>query len=142
MSRVQDAIDAGGNIGGYSRSPSASAARRSANRLAGVPICGDGIITATDAATVTFDLSLGLVHTLTLGGNRTLVVTHEEAGNPFTIILIQGSGGQTVTWFSTIKWPGGTVPTLSTGSGDIDVFSFLPIAADSYYGFTVGQDLS
>lgn len=99
------------------------------------------ITNATDGATVTFDLSLGNIHTVTLGGNRTLAISNETAGQCFIVELIQdGTGSRTVTWFSTVKWAGGVAPTLSTGANDIDVFGFICTAADTYLGFVVGQD--
>jgi hypothetical protein len=36
-----------------------------------------------------------------------------------------GSGGYTVTWPSTLTWPGGVAPVLSTRVGDIDVFHLV-----------------
>lgn len=99
------------------------------------------ITTDTDAATVTFDLATDK-HKVTLGGNRTLAVTNGVDGQQFTLILKQdGTGGRTVTWWSGIAWPGGTVPTLTATSGQADVFTFLRIASGSYYGFVVGQGL-
>ena len=42
-----------------------------------------------------------------------------------------------------VDWAAGTAPTLSTGSGDVDVFVFLTVDGGTiYYGFTAGQDLS
>src|SRR3990167_4068707 len=56
------------------------------------------ITTASDGATVTFDLSLGPIHTVTLGGNRTLAVLNSAAAKVFIIRLLQdGTGSKTVT---------------------------------------------
>jgi hypothetical protein len=98
---------------------------------------------ATDAATVTFDLSLGNIHTVTLGGNRTLAISNETAGQVFVIKLIQdGTGSRTVTWFDTISWAYGVAPTLTTTAAGIDVFGFICTAADTYDGFIIGQALA
>lgn len=101
------------------------------------------LIVAADASTVTFDLETGQLQSVSLGGNRTLALDNEQVGQAFIIRLIQGSGGsKTVTWWTTIKWPGGTAPTLSTTESDVDVFGFIVTASGTYDGYIVGQSLS
>ena len=98
--------------------------------------------TATDGATVTFDLTTYKKQRVTLGGNRTLALSNVSNGDVFIISLIQDvSGSRTVTWFSTIKWADGVTPTLTTTGGKADVFGFIQIGTNSYYGFIVGQNL-
>ena len=100
-------------------------------------------ITATDGATVTFDLSLGPKQVVTLGGNRSLALSNVLSGHTFVLKLVQdGTGSRTVSWFTTINWRGtaGSAPTLSTGIGDVDVFGFIQTATDTYDGFIVSQD--
>ena len=43
----------------------------------------------SDGATVTFDMTSSNVHTVTLGGNRTLAVTNVTAGQFFYVRLLQ-----------------------------------------------------
>lgn len=96
----------------------------------------------TDGATITFDLDVANIHTVTLGGNRTLAISNEDAGQVFILRLLQdGTGSRTVTWFSTIKWAGGSAPTLTTTAGKADVFGFLVTGTDAYDGFIVGQNI-
>lgn len=100
------------------------------------------ITAATDGSTVTFDLSLGNIHTVTLGGNRTLALSNATTGQSFVIRLLQdGTGSRTVTWFSTIKWPDATAPTLTTTASKADVFGFICTGSGTYDGFVVGQNL-
>lgn len=100
------------------------------------------ITTATDGSTVTFDLSLGNIHQVTMGGDRTLALTNVSVGQCFVVRLIQdGTGTRIPTWFSTIKWPSGVTPTLTTTAGKIDVFGFICTSAGNYDGFIVGQSL-
>lgn len=95
----------------------------------------------SDGATVTFDLSTSL-HTVTLGGNRTLALSNETVGQTFVIRLVQdGTGSRTVTWFTTIKWAGGSAPTLTTTADKTDVFGFICTSAGNYDGFVIGQNL-
>ncbi len=99
----------------------------------------DTLTVDTDGATVTFDLSVNRLHQVTLGGNRTLALSNEPASGVFTIELIQdGTGSRTVTWWSGIKWPGGTTPTLTTAINKADTFTFLKTGSGAYLGFTVG----
>lgn len=87
-----------------------------------------GITTATDGATVTFDLRVSVKQKVTLAGNRTLALTSGSfyVGQMFAIKLTQdATGSRTVTWFSAIKWPGGTAPTLTTTAGKSDWFCFV-----------------
>lgn len=96
----------------------------------------------TDGATVTFDLDTSNTHTVTLGGNRTLALSNADAGQKFIIRLVQdGIGSRTVTWFSTIKWPGGVTPTLTATGDKTDVFGFICTSAGNYDGFVLGYNL-
>jgi hypothetical protein len=101
------------------------------------------IVTATDGATVTFDLSTGHIQQVTLGANRILAISNEQAGSAFALKIIQdGTGSRTVNWFSTINWVNGTAPTLTTTLNKADWFGFICTAADTYDGFIIGQNLS
>ena len=60
-----------------------------------------------------------------------------------TLRIIQAASAKTITWHSSIKWAGGTAPTLSTGDNDVDVFTFFSVdGGTTYYGTTAGQDMS
>lgn len=97
----------------------------------------------SDGATVTFDMTSSNVHTVTLAGNRTLAVSNVSVGQPFIIRLVQdATGSRTVTWFSTIKWPGGSAPTLTTTASRVDTFGFICTSSNNYDGYIIGQDLA
>lgn len=100
------------------------------------------LATASDGATITFDLSTSNVHTVVLGGARTLALSNVTVGQSFVIRLVQdGTGGRTVTWFSTIKWANGTTPTLTSTLNKTDVFGFICTSSGNYDGFVIGQNL-
>ncbi len=100
------------------------------------------IKTNTDGTTITFDMDESNLHTVVLGGSRTLALSNTDAGQRFIIRLEQdGTGSRTVTWFSTIKWVGGSAPTLTTTASKTDVFGFICTSAGNYDGFVVGQNL-
>ena len=100
-------------------------------------------------STVTFDLNESNTHRVTLGGNRTLLITNVSYGQKFTTRLTQdGTGSRTVTWFNNIHWAGGTAPTLTTTAHQTDVFGFICTAASGsvaqsgdFDGFVVGQNI-
>jgi hypothetical protein len=102
-----------------------------------------GTLTAdTDGSTITFDKNTSDFHAVTLGGNRTLALSNMAAGDRIVLRLAQdGTGSRTVTWFSTIKWVGGTAPTLTTTASKADVFGFLCTSAGNYDGFVIGQNI-
>ena len=98
--------------------------------------------TNSDGATITFDLNESNLHEVTLGGGRTLAISNETVGQRFILKLKQdGTGSRTVTWFSTIKWPGGLEPTLTETAGKADYFSFVVTGTDTYDGFVIGYNL-
>lgn len=82
--------------------------------------------TATAGSSYTWTLTAGQVLELTFGAGNitTLSVSGGVAGTFYTLYLKQdGTGSRTAGW-SGFKWPGGTVPTLSTGANAIDIFTF------------------
>lgn len=102
----------------------------------------NGMTTDSDGATITFNMTSSNIHSVTLGGNRTLAVSNTTAGQAFIIRLIQdGTGSRTVTWFSTLKWVSGSAPTLTTTAAKIDVFGFLCTSAGNYDAYIIGQNL-
>lgn len=97
---------------------------------------------ASDAATITFDLSEGTKQRVTMADSRTLALSNVVAGHVFILKLTQPAGGsKTVTWFSTISWAGGTAPTLTTTANKADVFGFIQTGTNTYDGFVIGQNL-
>lgn len=99
-------------------------------------------VTATDGATVTFDLSDGNKQLVVLGGNRTLALSNVTTGQVFMLKLTQdATGSRTVTWFSTISWAGGSAPTLTATASKSDVFGFIQTGTNTYDGFIIGQNI-
>lgn len=79
-------------------------------------------LTAMSANTV--DLATGNYFTKTISGATTFTVTNVPAtGTAASFILeLTNAGSAAITWFSGVKWAGGTPPTL-TASG-VDVLGF------------------
>ncbi|WP_422932026.1 hypothetical protein [Singulisphaera sp. PoT] len=97
-------------------------------------------VTLEDAATITFDPTLGPDQQVTLGGNRTLAIANDAAGSAIEITLKQdATGSRTVTWWPGIRWPGGTAPTLTTAANKEDVFRIEKRGTGNYRGIILGQ---
>lgn len=98
------------------------------------------IVTNTSTA-YTIALTNGSIQVLTLTGNCTYTFPTPEAGKSFTLIQKQdGTGGRTATWPSSVKWPGGTAPTLTSTASKTDKFIFIAIDASSWLGSVAGQN--
>lgn len=75
-------------------------------------------------------------------GNITIALTGATTGQAFVVRITQDSGGsRTVSWFSTIKWAGGTAPTLTTTANKADTFGFITTGSGTYDGYVVGLNL-
>jgi len=89
------------------------------------------------------DLSAGNYFTKTISGTTTFTVSNVASSgtvNSFILQLTNG-GSATVTWFSGVKWAGGTAPTL-TSSG-VDVLGFYTIdGGTTWESFTLGKAMA
>ena len=102
----------------------------------------NGILQATDEATVVFDAWKTHDWEVTLEGNRTLSVINEDKVNVIRVKLTQdGVGSRTVTWWSGISWVGGTIPTLTTTANKSDWFGFILTGSSTWDGFIIGQNI-
>ena len=102
---------------------------------------------ANTGATDTIDMEDGNFHPRVLTDNCTFTFSNPSASGTicsFTLELTQdGTGSRLVTWPGSVDWPAATAPTLSTGVGDIDVFTFYTRdAGTKWMGFTAGLDMS
>lgn len=58
-------------------------------------------------------------------GNITFTFSNPASGASYVLLLQQGSTARTYTWPATVKWLGGTAPTVSTTDNDIDMVTFF-----------------
>ena len=111
--------------------------------------------TLTSASTVDINFELGNVFnitaghniTFTFGGNGNASVPPATLAYGFTLKVTQdGTGSRTLTWPSTVRWPGGSAPDLTGTANSVDVFTFLTDGTGglgaNYYGFLAGANLS
>lgn len=100
--------------------------------------------TPAASGTAAIDLTTGNLHKITMpAGNISITVDNEVNGQCFLVEITQDSGGSRLvsSWFSTIKWAGGSAPTLTTTASKRDVFGFRVTGTDTYDGFIVGLNL-
>lgn len=96
----------------------------------------------TDGATITFDMSVSNLHSVTLDGNRTLAVSNVSVGQVFVLRLKQDATGNRIpTWFSGITWItyDGSAPTLQTTANKVDTIGFLCTGSGAYDGYVIGS---
>jgi hypothetical protein len=87
----------------------------------------------TDGSTIALDWNNGNVQKVTIAGNRTFTFANPIAGGRYLIEVIQdATGSRTLTW-PTIKWQGGTAPTLTTTASKTDLITLIYDGV-SYYG--------
>lgn len=90
--------------------------------------------TLTDAASISWNLNGAQTAKVTLAGNRTLSnPTNMKAGATYILRVIQdGTGTRTLSFDTAYLFPGGTAPTMSTGSGDVDILTFYCDGTNMY----------
>ena len=117
----------------------------------GVTIFDGGVVEddtsiTSSSGTATINCQDGNVFSHTLSEDVTYTFSNAPASGRafgFTLKVVQDSTARTITWPAAVDWAGATAPTLSTGSGDVDVFVFFTVDnGTTWYGFTAGQDMS
>jgi hypothetical protein len=94
---------------------------------------------ANSGTAITLALTNGTVQIITLTGNATITMPTATSGKSFIMYLKQdGTGSRTVTW-STVKWAGGTAPTITSTASRQDILSFFADGTN-WYGVVVGQN--
>ena len=95
--------------------------------------------------TLTLNIENGNVFTVSLNANiTTLTIQNPPAsgnGGSFTLRFTADGTGRTVTWGASVKWPGGTAPTLTSTNNKVDTFVFFTTdAGTTWYAFVAGQN--
>ncbi len=96
--------------------------------------------TANTGTAYTIDLANGTFARLTLTGNCTYTFPAAGAGKSFALFQTQnGTGSRTVTWPASVKWPGGTAPTLTSTANKGDLFAFTSDGTN-WYGRVIAKN--
>ena len=109
-------------------------------------LCLGRFVGTSTSNTVSLNLQTANNFSHTLTEDTTVSFTNPAASGKVsaaTLRVIQDSSARAITWNAAIKWGAATAPTLSTASGDVDVFVFYTVdGGTTYYGFTSGQALA
>lgn len=83
--------------------------------------------TLTDGTSISWNLLNGAYAKVTLAGNRTLALPTNAASGMSGMLKIKQdtTGGRTLAYASGWKFPGGTVPSLSTAANAVDILSWF-----------------
>lgn len=96
------------------------------------------------SSTLTIDMSAGEYVVVTLSANvTTLTVNNWPAdGTVGKLVLeVRSTGAFNITGWASAIWPGGTAPTVTSGSGKKDIFAIVSgDGGTTKYGNIVGQD--
>ena len=83
--------------------------------------------------TQTLALTNGTVQTVTMTGNCTFTMPTNVAGKSFILICTQDATGSRTATFTSVKWPAGTAPTLTTtASTGRDILTFVADGTNWY----------
>lgn len=88
----------------------------------------------------------GTYVTLTLTANCTLTFPSPTTGYAFSFTLEatqDATGGRTITWPASVKWPAGVPPTLTSTASKMDILAFVTRdGGTTWRGFTSGQNFT
>jgi hypothetical protein len=94
------------------------------------------------SGTSTLNLALGNEHVVTMPATtQTLAISNATTGQKFIVSINNVTSQGALTWFTTIRWAGGTAPTLTGTNAKRDTFGFIVTGSGTYDGFIVGQNL-
>jgi hypothetical protein len=83
------------------------------------------VAAGSTGTTKTLDWNNGNEQYATMTGSCTFTFSNPVPGGRYVVLLNTGAGSFTATWPSTVRWPGGSAPTLTTASGKLDLFTFV-----------------
>jgi hypothetical protein len=132
-------ITSSGNVGIGTTNPTSTLHVIGNTNLAGTLTFNDfteSVVAIGSSSTAkTIALTNGTVQTCTLTGNCTFTMPTATAGKSFTLFLSSGAGSFTAT-FTSVKWSGGTAPTITTTASKTDILSFISDGTYWYGAFS------
>lgn len=97
------------------------------------------------ATAMTVNCNLSNVFTTTFTANVTTAPSINSPSDGQTInwfITQDGTGGRTMTWPTSFKWPGGAAGVLSTGANDVDLLVATYRSATGFWYASLLKDFS
>lgn len=104
-----------------------------------IPLVDDG----NSGAAKTIDWDLGNEHLLTLTDDVALTLSNPEDGGRYVLVLLQdGTGGRVPSFPASVKWAGGTPPTITPTASRYDLITLLWLAGAGIYLASINQNYS
>jgi hypothetical protein len=99
------------------------------------------VVIGNSGASQTLSLTNGTVQTVTMTDNCTFTMPTATAGKSFILICTQDATGSRAAVFTSVKFPNGTAPTLTTtATTGVDILTFVANGT-SWFG-TAAQNFS
>jgi hypothetical protein len=99
------------------------------------------VVIGNSGTSQTLSLTNGTVQTVTMTGNCTFTMPTATAGKSFILICTQDATGSRTAVFTSVKFPNGTAPTLTTtATTGVDILTFVANGT-SWFG-TAAQNFS
>lgn len=128
------AVDTGKSGGLYPESVAANLEQLSYTRGT---VAALGTITTTGTATLDCSVSNDFSFTLT-GTNATVTMINPSPGQRIQLYITQGAASSTIGTWTSVKWAGGTAPTLTTTINRVDLVELRWNATTgAWYGTSV-----
>jgi hypothetical protein len=110
----------------------------STNQMSGVVTAGfaSEFNAGNSSTAATINWNNGQRQVLTLTGSPavlTFTAPTTGVGNFMLRIVQDATGGRTITWPASVRWPGGTAPTINTAAATVHIVSFY-YNGTLYYG--------
>lgn len=95
------------------------------------------------SGTITLNLNNATTFLVTRNANITTVTISNPnstgTAHSFSIVFTGDGNTRTVTWPASVKWPGGTPPTLTNTNNKKDILHFTTLdGGTNWYGFVGG----
>ena len=90
----------------------------------------DAVVDNSSGGSKTFTWDSGNKQKYTISSNGTFTFTAPSGPCSLVLKITNSGAARTITWPATVKWPGGTKPTASTG---VDLYTFF-YDGTNYYG--------
>lgn len=97
--------------------------------------CDTAAAVSVSGSSTSIDLSSSdaSVYRVAMGASTTITFSNPTQGQSWVMITTNSGAGYTIAFGNTIKWAGGILPSRTTGSGAVDVWTFY-YDNSTYYG--------
>lgn len=106
-----------------------------ARLITNTKFCDTAAAVTVSGSTTSIDLSSSdaSVYRVAMGASTTITFSNPTQGQSWTMITTNSGAGYTIAFGNTIKWADATLPSRTTGSGAVDLWTFY-YDNSTYYG--------